>query len=46
MKKSLKWMENYGVKDKRIGVGEGNEDVFSFYKRYGFYPKATILAQK
>ena len=46
MKKSLQWMENYEVKEKRIGVAGGNEDVFSFYKKYGFYPKTTILAQK
>lgn len=46
MKKSLLWMEQHGVKDIRIGVAAGNEMAFSFYARYGFYPKTTILAQK
>jgi hypothetical protein len=27
-------------------VGEGNEGVFGFYRRYNFYPRTTILEQK
>lgn len=45
MKKSINWMDQYEVKDKIIGVAAGNEMAFSFYARYGFYPKATILSQ-
>jgi hypothetical protein len=24
-------------------VGIGNEEVFAFYERYGFYPRQTVL---
>jgi ribosomal protein S18 acetylase RimI-like enzyme len=30
---------------KIIGVAEGNEQVFDFYKKYGFYERTTILEQ-
>jgi hypothetical protein len=29
-----------------LGVAEGNESVFPFYRRYNFYPRVTILWQK
>ena len=45
MKKALHWMDGLSVKKKIVGVGAGNEEVFSFYSRYSFYPRATILEQ-
>jgi len=45
MKKALKWMEGLSVTRIIIGVGAGNEEVFPFYARYGFYPGVTILTQ-
>ena len=45
MKKALKWLEEQAVTRKIVGVAAGNEDVFEFYGRYGFYPRVTILEQ-
>ncbi len=45
MKKVLCWMDNLSTKTKMLVVAAGNEEVFTFYSRYNFYPKATILEQ-
>jgi len=45
MKRALNWMESQSVKKKVIGVAGGNEEVFPFYRRYGFFPRVTILGQ-
>jgi ribosomal protein S18 acetylase RimI-like enzyme len=45
MKTALKWMDNRNVTGKIIGVAVGNEEVFGFYSRYGFYPRVSILRQ-
>lgn len=46
MKSSIEWFEKSKVRHIQIGVITGNEEVFSFYERYGFYPKVTILSKK
>jgi len=45
MKNALEWMDGHKVTRKKVGVVYGNERVFAFYERYGFYPGATILRQ-
>lgn len=45
MKRSLDWMDQKGVKTKKIMVAAGNEDTIAFYSRYRFYPKHIILEQ-
>ena len=45
MKSALKWMDARGVSRKIIGVGAGNEEVFGFYRRYGFHTRVHILTQ-
>lgn len=45
MELALEWLESKHVKTKIIGVAEGNDRVFDFYSRYGFYKKTTILEQ-
>ncbi|MFC2039160.1 GNAT family N-acetyltransferase [Chloroflexota bacterium] len=45
MKKALDWMDENSVNEKIIEVGGGNEEVFDFYSRFGFYPGHTILGQ-
>ena len=45
MRKALFWLDGKRVTRKRIGVGAGNEEVFGFYSRYGFYPRVIILQQ-
>ncbi len=45
MRLSLEWLDSKNVRTKIIGVAEGNEQVFDFYKKYGFYKRSTILEQ-
>ena len=45
MSRSLEWLDSKNVRTKIIGVAEGNEQVFDFYKKYGFYERRTILEQ-
>jgi len=45
MKRSLTWMDNMGVKNRKIQISVGNEDAIEFYSRYGFYPKHILLEQ-
>jgi diamine N-acetyltransferase len=45
MKKALSWMEEEGAVAKIVEVGAGNEQVFGFYARYGFFPRKTLLKQ-
>lgn len=45
MRRSLEWLDSKNVRMKIIGVAEGNEQVFDFYKKYGFYERRTILEQ-
>ncbi len=44
MKSALKWMDEHGVKTKRINVAAGN-DVLRFYEKYGFKVRSHILEQ-
>lgn len=45
MKKAMVWMDKQGTKQRIIGVAEGNEEVFGFYEKYGFYLRSHILQQ-
>ncbi|SHH60132.1 Acetyltransferase (GNAT) family protein [Caloranaerobacter azorensis DSM 13643] len=45
MRNALDWMDLNNVKSICIGVSVGNEEVLSFYKKYGFFPKTIILEQ-
>ncbi|MFA5308119.1 MAG: GNAT family N-acetyltransferase [Dehalococcoidales bacterium] len=46
MKKALAWMDAGEVSRRVIAVAAGNEEVFSFYRRYGFYPRVSILTEQ
>jgi diamine N-acetyltransferase len=46
MKHALEWLDSKQVKTKRIVVAAGNEEVFPFYEKYGFYHKFSTLEQK
>lgn len=46
MRGALEWMEQAGVKAKILVVMWGNEQVYPFYQRYGFFPLSTTLMQK
>jgi diamine N-acetyltransferase len=43
--KALAWMDQKGAEKKTVAVGAGNEEAFSFYRKYGFLPRKTILEQ-
>ncbi len=45
MKRALSWMDGQTVSRKVIAVAAGNEEVFGFYAKYRFYPRASILTQ-
>ena len=46
MKLGLSWLDSQGVHTKLIAVAVGNERAYSFYARFGFYPRAVMLKQK
>jgi diamine N-acetyltransferase len=43
--RSLAWMDNCGAVQKRVSVSTGNEDTWQFYRKFGFYPRMTVLEQ-
>jgi ribosomal protein S18 acetylase RimI-like enzyme len=46
MKRALNWMDEKGVKSKKIVVAIGNEELLSFYEKFDFLPRHVILEQK
>ena len=44
--RALNWLDRQSVKTKRVNVAIGNEQVLTFYSRYGFLPRAITLEQK
>lgn len=45
IKNAISWMDGKRANVKTIAVAAGNEEVFGFYRKYGFYPRATVLMQ-
>ncbi|MGB9936468.1 MAG: GNAT family N-acetyltransferase [Methanobacterium sp.] len=46
MTRALNWINEKGVKGKKIVVAVGNEELFSFYQKFDFLPRHIILEQK
>jgi len=46
MRKALAWLDAARVEQKIVVAVSGNERVFPFYAKFGFYPRATTLLQK
>jgi ribosomal protein S18 acetylase RimI-like enzyme len=44
--RGLAWMDSLGAVRKRVSVGNGNETAWAFYRKFGFYPRMTVLEQK
>jgi len=42
---AIAWMDEMGAHTKTVSVAMGNEKAFSFYERFGFYPRKTLLEQ-
>ena len=45
MRTVLTWMDEKGTVAKIVEVAAGNEKAFSFYNRYGFFTRKTVLKQ-
>jgi diamine N-acetyltransferase len=45
MRRALRWMNKRQARIKSLIVGVGNEEVLTFYSRYGFYPRHITLEQ-
>ncbi len=45
VRSALSWFDGRRVKVRSIVVGSGNDDVISFYERYGFHPAYRTLKQ-
>jgi GNAT superfamily N-acetyltransferase len=46
MTEALAWLDENGSVRKRVSAGDGNQGVREFYKKFGFYPRLTVLEQK
>ena len=46
MHRALNWLDGQKVHTKVIAVAVGNERAFSFYARFGFFPRVVKLEQK
>lgn len=44
--RALAWLNNSGSIRYRVSVADGNEDAFPFYRKFGFYPRMTVLEQR
>jgi len=46
MQRALQWLDQQQAHTKLVAVAVGNERSYSFYARFGFYPRLVILKQK
>ncbi len=46
VQRALAWLEKNSPARIQVSIADGNEETFSFYRRFGFYPRRTILEQK
>ncbi|MFZ5352161.1 MAG: GNAT family N-acetyltransferase [Bacillota bacterium] len=46
MTRSMDWLNGRKVRQKKLVVAFGNEEVFNFYMKYGLYPRYTILMER
>jgi diamine N-acetyltransferase len=44
--RALAWLDSNGSVRNRVSVGDGNEEAWEFYRKFGFYPRMTVLEQK
>ena len=46
LEKALEWMAERETAWQVIAVAVGNEEVFPFYRRHGYYPRVTVLTRR
>jgi ribosomal protein S18 acetylase RimI-like enzyme len=44
--RALAWLDENGSVRNRVSVSDRNEGAWDFYKKFGFYPRMTVLEQK
>jgi len=44
--RALAWLDENGSIRNRVPVADGNEEALEFYRRFGFYPRMTVLELK
>ncbi len=45
VRRALAGLDENGSVENRVAVAEGNEEAFPFYRKFGFYPRRTVLEQ-
>ena len=43
--RAIAWLDAYGAIRKRVSVANGNGEALEFYRKFGFYPRMTVLEQ-
>ena len=43
---ALAWLDEQGSVRNRVSVADGNEEAWTFYRKFSFYPRLTVLEQK
>lgn len=43
--RALEWLDAGGSVRNRVSVSDGNEGAFVFYRKFGFFPRLTVLEQ-
>jgi GNAT superfamily N-acetyltransferase len=46
MNNTLAWLNKHNPGRIRVAVADGNEDAFPFYRKFGFFPRMTVLERK
>lgn len=46
LERAVAWIKSEGIEKIKISVVHGNDDVLSFYKKHGFYPRSYVLYNK
>jgi|APSaa5957512622_1039677.scaffolds.fasta_scaffold79814_1 diamine N-acetyltransferase len=44
--RAMAWFKKFDLNEIIVEVAYGNEQAFSFYEEFGFYPRKTVLKQK
>ncbi len=44
--RAIKWLKSKGCQKIQLSVGGGNEEVFDFYRKFGFEISSTVLRLK
>ena len=43
VKRSEKWFDLSGIKERKVVIADGNEEAIPFYSKLGYYKRATVM---